>query len=445
MKRREFLKTLGAGAATAAAVSACKNLPSKPADGIEGPMEYRENPFSGDKVSLLGYGCMRWPKLDPDADELDQEAINGLVDRALEMGVNYFDTSPRYLRGLSEPATGEALARHPRESYYIATKMSNFPPETWSFEASRAMYETSFKNLRVDSIDYYLLHSLGEMDNYKARFVENGILDFLVGEKKAGRIRNLGFSYHGDNTLFDYLMELHDRGEYHWDFVQIEMNYYEWSVKKKGGDDCVHMYNELEKRGIPVVIMEPLLGGGLAKVGDGIVTRLKQKDPNASVASWACRFCGSFPGVLTVLSGMTYMEHLEDNLKTYCGFRPCSEEELAFLADTAIQISQFPTVPCTACQYCMPCPYGLDIPSIFAHYNKCVNEDHVPVSSTTENYRKARRAFLVGYDRAVDYERQASHCVGCHECEPKCPQGIKIVDELRKIDRYVEKLKQDTL
>lgn len=445
MKRRDFIKTIGAGAAAAAVSSACRNLPSKSSDTIEGEMEYRQNPATGEKVSLLGYGCMRWPKVSPDSDELDQEAINQLVDRALEMGVNYFDASPRYLRGMCEPATGNALSRHPRESYMIATKMSNFAPETWSFEASRAMFEASLRNFHTDYIDYYLLHALGTMDNYKGRFVDNGLLDWLVGQKKAGRIRNLGFSYHGSNELFDYLMELHDNGSYHWDFVQIEMNFYEWTVMKKNGDDCVHMYEELAKRNIPVVVMEPLLGGGLAKVNDGIVTRLKQKDPGASIASWAFRFCGSFPAVLTVLSGMTYMEHLEDNLRTYCGFRPCSEEELSFLADTARQISQFPTVACTACQYCMPCPYGLDIPGIFAHYNRCVNEDHVPVSSMTENYRKARRAFLVGYDRAVAYERQASHCVGCHECEGKCPQGIKIVNELRKIDRYVEKLKQDKL
>jgi len=445
MERRDFLKTFGVGAATIAAASACKSLPSKKSDSIEGEMEYRINPNSGDKVSILGYGCMRWPKLNPDSPELDQDAINELVDRALEMGVNYFDASPRYLGGLCEPATGEALSRHPRESYFVATKMSNFPPETWSFEASREMFEASLSNFHTDYIDYYLLHSIGERDNYEKRFVENGILDWLVEQKKAGRIRNLGFSYHGTNELFDYLMELHDNGSYHWDFVQIEMNYFEWTIKKKDGDDCVHLYEELAKRGIPVVIMEPLLGGGLAKVNDGILAKLKEKDPRASAASWAFRFCGTFPAVLTVLSGMTYMEHLEDNLRTYCGFRPCSEAELLFLAETARQINEFPTVPCTACQYCMPCPYGLDIPGIFTHYNKCVNEDHVPTSSMSENYRKARRAFLVGYDRTMEYERQASHCVGCHECERKCPQSIKIVSELRKIDRYVEKLKQEKL
>lgn len=150
-------------------------------------------------------------------------------------------------------------------------------------------------------------------------------------------------------------------------------------------------------------------------------------------------------GVLTVLSGMTYMEHLQDNVHTYSPLEPCTDEELALLEDTAQMILRYPSVPCTACQYCMPCPYGIDIPGIFAHYNKCINEGNVPSSSQDENYRKARRAFLIGYNRRVPRLRQASHCIGCHQCEPHCPQSIKIPDEMQRIDRFVEQLKQGTL
>ena len=191
--------------------------------------------------------------------------------------------------------------------------------------------------------------------------------------------------------------------------------------------------------------MEPLLGGRLSKVHDHVVARLKQREPERSVASWAFRFAGTFPDVLTVLSGMTYMEHLEDNLHTYYPLQPLTDEEMTFLFDTADLMMQYPTVPCNDCKYCMPCPYGIDIPSILVHYNKCVNQGNVPESAQEENYRKARRAFLVGYDRSVPRLRQADHCIGCRQCVPHCPQSIDIPAELHRIDSFVEQLKQGTL
>ena len=191
--------------------------------------------------------------------------------------------------------------------------------------------------------------------------------------------------------------------------------------------------------------MEPLLGGRLSKVHDHIVARLKQREPQRSVASWAFRFAANAPGVLTVLSGMTYMEHLLDNLRSYCPFKPLSEEEVRFLYDTADIMMQYPTVPCNDCKYCMPCPYGIDIPAVLTHYNKCVNQGNVPESRQAENYRQARRAFLVGYDRSVPKLRQADHCIGCNTCVSHCPQGIDIPAELGRIDRFVEQLKQNAL
>ena len=191
--------------------------------------------------------------------------------------------------------------------------------------------------------------------------------------------------------------------------------------------------------------MEPLLGGRLSKVHDHIVARLKQQEPERSIASWAFRFAGSFPGVLTVLSGMTYMEHLQDNLRTYTPLQPLTEEETQFLYKTADLMMQYPTIPCNDCKYCMPCPYGIDIPSILLHYNKCVNEGNVPENIQAENYRNARRAFLIGYDRSVPKLRQANHCIGCNQCSVHCPQTINIPQELNRIDGYVEKLKQGIL
>lgn len=383
-------------------------------------------------------------------DEIDQETVNRLVDYALEHGVNYFDTSPAYCKGRSERATGIALSRHPRDSYFIATKLSNFAKSTWSREKSIEMYRNSLKELQTDHIDYMLLHAIGMgadgPQEFRSRYIDNGILDFLMGEREAGRIRNLGFSYHGDVRVFDDMLAQHDK--YKWDFVQIQMNYLDWAHAKEinpSNTDAEYLYGELEKMGIPAVIMEPLLGGRLANVPDNIVARLKQREPERSVASWAFRYAGTMPNVLTVLSGMTYMEHLQDNLRSYCPLLPLTDEEMKFLYSTANLIVKFPTVPCNDCKYCMPCPYGLDIPGILLHYNKCVNEGNTPESSQDENYKEARRAFLVGYDRSVPKLRQASHCIGCGACAPHCPQGINIPNALARIDKYVENLKQDKL
>ncbi len=188
--------------------------------------------------------------------------------------------------------------------------------------------------------------------------------------------------------------------------------------------------------------MEPLLGGRLSNVPGNIAMRLKQREPELSIASWAFRFAGSLPGVQTVLSGMTRMEHLQDNLRTYSPLRPLTEDDFGFLQETATRMMQFDTIPCNDCKYCMPCPYGLDIPAILLHYNKCLNEGSIPESTQDENYRKARRAFLVGYDRSVPKLRQANHCIGCNQCSVHCPQRINIPGELHRIDAYVERLKQ---
>lgn len=460
ISRREFLKTIGVtGAVTAGLVSCSDNsgnrIPSADTGDISADrMTYRTNPKTKEKVSLLGFGMMRLPSLSGRSaregdEEIDQEMVNSLVDYAIAHGVNYFDTSPAYCRGKSEHATGLALSRYDRKKYFIATKLSNFAPETWSYDASVAMYRNSMKELKVDCIDYLLLHGVGMgggMEEYEQRYVKNGVLDFLLKEREAGRIRNLGFSYHGDVKVFDYLLSQHD--EYHWDFVQIQLNYLDWKYAKQinpRNTDAEYLYNELHKRNIPSVIMEPLLGGRLSNVPDNIVARLKQREPEKSVASWAFRFAGNFPDVLTVLSGMTRMEHLKDNLNSYAPLKALTQDDFKFLQETATQMMQFDTIPCNDCKYCMPCPYGIDIPAILLHYNKCLNEGNIPETSQDETYRKARRVFLIGYDRKVPKLRQASHCIGCGQCSPHCPQRIDIPKELQRIDNFAEQLKRGTL
>ena len=449
MDRRDFLKIVGISTvAGTASLYGCKpRTEAGAASGELGPiptdkMTYRSFPSLGDdKISILGYGCMRWPTMPNPKGEgeiIDQEAVNELVDYAIAHGVNYFDTAPVYVQGWSEKSTGIALKRHPRESIYIATKLSNFSNPTR--ENSMAMYHRSFEELQVDYIDYYLLHSLGGggMAGFRQRYVDNGMMDFLLEERKAGRIRKLGFSFHGSQEVFDELLALHE--QYHWDFVQIQLNYVDWD-----GSNAKGLYESLERYNIPGIIMEPLLGGRLSKVPDHIVGRLKQRSPESSVASWAFRFAGTPELILTVLSGMTYMEHLQDNIRTYSPLKPLTEEEKEFLYETGRLLKQYPTIPCNDCKYCMPCPYGIDIPAILLHYNKCVNEGNIPEDQQDENYRKARRAFLVGYDRSVPKLRQANHCIGCDQCSKHCPQRINIPRQLHRIDRFVEDLKKNVL
>lgn len=448
--RRDFIKILGIAGAATAGLASCDGEnaeENKKSSGINGTMTYRSFPSLGsDKVSILGYGCMRWPTVpspDGKGDMIDQEAVNRLVDYAIEHGVNYFDTSPVYVQGWSEKSTGIALKRHPRDKYYVATKLSNF--SNWSRENSINMYKQSFKELQVDYIDFYLLHSIGNggINMFKDRYVNNGMIDYLMKEREAGRIRRLGFSFHGSVDVFDEVLAMHDK--VHWDFVQIQMNYVDWRHAKGNNVNAEYLYGELEKRNIPAVIMEPLLGGRLSNVPQHVMERLKSREPENSVASWAFRFAGSPKMVLTVLSGMTYMEHLQDNLRTYSPLVELDDDEKEFLEETARLMIQYPTIPCNDCKYCMPCPYGIDIPAILVHYNKCVNEGNVPENTESANYKEARRAFLVGYDRSVPRLRQASHCIGCNQCSPHCPQNINIPRELHRIDEFVEKLKQDTL
>ena len=447
MKRRDFIKISGA----AALAAACGPKGTQSGTGLpDGPEEmvYRTNPNNGDRVSLIGFGCMRWPMV-RNADgksEINQEAVNEMVDYAIEHGINYFDTSPAYLQGQSEKAAGIALSRHPREKYYIATKLSNFSDQTP--EASIRMYQDSFEQLKTDYFDYYLLHAIGSggVAVFRQRYVDNGMMEFLQKEREAGRIRNLGFSFHGSPSEFDSLIGLHDSGEYHFDFVQIEMNYVDWThADGVRNANAKYLYEELDKRGIPIVIMEPLLGGRLANVPESIAHQMKQREPDMSIASWAFRFCGSHERILCTLSGMTSMDPLLDNVKTFTHFRPLTEEELVFMEEMATQMMEYPMINCTDCKYCMPCPWGIDIPGTFQHYNRCITEGTYAQSQEQKNYRKLKQAYLVSYDRAVATVRQADHCIGCGECLSHCPQSIAIPAQLDRIAKYIENLKQDTL
>ena len=410
----------------------------------------------GEKVSLLGYGAMRLPTKDgkhangwaagSSQAAIDQEAVNAHVDYALEHGLNYFDTSPVYCRGESERVMGIALSRHPREKYFVATKLSNFNERFWPLEKSREMFETSLRSLRTDYIDFYLLHAIGNggFSTFSKRYIENGALDWLVEQRAAGRIRNLGFSYHGDARAFEWCIEHHDK--YKWDFCQIQMNYVDWRHAKEVNDrnlNAEYLYGTLAERDIPAVIMEPLLGGRLAKFNYAVASKLKGMDPDASMASWAFRFCGTYPKVLTILSGMTYMQHLEANVATLSPLKPLDRKQLDTLEVAAQLMLQNKTIPCNLCQYCMPCPYGIDIPGVFDCWNTACTEDRLPDDASSAAYAANRRRFLADYDRAMPDLRQAEHCIGCGRCVSHCPQRIDIPARMAEIDAQVAEWRKE--
>ena len=440
ISRRQFLRRLGFGSALMA-MSPLSTFAETPrpfsAPDPNSKMTYRVQNGSGEAISLLGFGMMRLPR--------EQEDVDRLVDYAIAHGVNYFDTAPMYGGGRNEEVTGLTLSRYPRDKYYIATKLSNQNQALWSFEKSKEMYENSFRKLRVDYIDYYLLHSIGGggVENLKGRFLDNGMLDFLLKEREAGRIRHLGFSYHGNVAAFDYLLDHND--EYHWDFVQIQMNYLDWRHAgrrgRRGGDaDAEYLYGRLEKLGIQCVIMEPIRGGGLANVNEEIKAQLASVHPDDSPARWAFRWVGSRPNVLTALSGMNRMEHLEENVQTFSPLQPCSPAEDELLARIADQMAGFPTIGCTTCGYCMPCPYGVDIPGNFAFYNDAVTKGILPLpESTSPDFAERQRAYTEAYRQAIPELKRATACQDCGECLSKCPQQIRIPNQMTRLVELTRK------
>lgn len=458
MSRREMLKYLGIG--TAAAAAGAYGLRRAVSDGKDeystagimpeviptDRMTYRTDPHTGKKVSLLGYGLMRLPVKEganPNSDEVDQDMVNKLVDYAIAHGINYFDTAHPYHKGMSQIAIGKALKKYPRDKFFLATKMPT--PHMPTLEQAKEIFEKQLRDCQVEYFDYYLLHNLQTVEVYQEIYERRGILDYLLEQKRKGRIHNLGFSFHGTRSLMEYLLNLDQQ----WDFVQIQCNYHDWDrgaelpawMQQSERVPAWWMYERLTEKQIPITVMEPLLGGRLTRLSRSAIAILKQAEPERSVASWAFRFVGSLPNILCVLSGMTYMENLQENICTFSPLQPLSKEEHKILDEALDVFLGNRTVPCTGCQYCTPCPYGVDIPAVFAHYNKCVNEEQMPKDRMDEDYKRERRKFLIGYDRSVPELQQANRCIQCGQCVSKCPQWINIPKELEQIDRFVERLK----
>ena len=362
---------------------------------------------------------------------------------AIAHGVNYFDTAPAY--GESEVVTGNALSRHPRESYMIATKMSNFafgPGNSPTLDGAKEMFERSLKNLQVDYVDFLLCHAVSSYSELESRFLNNGVLDYLKEQKAAGRIKPLGFSFHGNNAALPKILDASE-----WDFVQIQLNYVDW--KEIDGDSgptesekaaSETLYNILVERGIPVLVMEPVKGGALANVSDALKARMAERHPGLSPAGNALTFVGSLPGVMVTLSGMSNMDQLKENVALFTDFKPFDQTEMDYMQTIADLYKSNVHVPCTACSYCMPCPNGVDIPGNFKVFNTASDELRIPdPAHPGKEFKQNRKVFLKAFKDLGTGSADA--CIDCNACLPKCPQHIRIPDQLHMISNLVAKLK----
>lgn len=373
-------------------------------------IDRRMIPALGKEISRLGYGGMRFPK---NGDEVDMDAAVQLLRKAYEMGINYFDTAMVYHKGESEKIFGKAFEPYPRDSYLIADKMS-----IWlcsDEEDMKARFYNQLKTLKTEYIDFYLVHSLNR--NHYKKVKDLHCVEFLQQMKQEGKIKHLGFSFHDTYQVFTQILN-----DYTWDFVQIQLNYLDWH--NQGAEQ---LYRELERRNLPVMVMEPVRGGYLATIDSERAKPFLELEPQRSIASWAIRWVESLPQVAVVLSGMSDLQQLEDNVATMTHFEPMNEQELAAIDRVVEEIRKVNEIPCTGCQYCMDCPMGVDIPEIFSIY------------SQYKIFGK-EKAFVQDYEEVVEHGNGAEHCVRCMACTTKCPQMIAIPDKLEMIAKlYAQK------
>ncbi len=375
-------------------------------------MVYRD--FQGMRLSALGMGAMRLPTVNGNDAEIDSVATEKMVACAMEHGVNYYDTAWGYHNGNSETVMGKALAKYPRDSFYLATKFPGY--DLSNMPKVKEIFEKQLEKCGVDYFDFYLFHNVCEM-NIDAYLDEKyGIYAYLVEQKKNGRIKHLGFSAHGSYDVMKRFLEAYGKDM---EFCQIQLNYLDWSFQ-----DAKSKVELLTSYHIPVWVMEPLRGGKLAKLAEKEETVLKDLRPEEGIPAWAFRFLQSIPGVVVTLSGMSDLEQLKENIRTFETEKPLSKEEMDTLFSIADGMLNG-TLPCTACRYCTShCPQGLNIPMLLNLYNE---------HSFTGGGFLAPMALM-----AVPQEKQPSACVGCRSCEKVCPQQIKISEAM---SNFSEKLK----
>jgi predicted aldo/keto reductase-like oxidoreductase len=409
-------------------------------------LTYRINPRNGDTISVLGFGCMRLPMQEsaplPMGPEVDEAKAIALLDYAYQNGVNYFDTAWPYHQGVSETVVGKALKKYPRESFKLTDKIPGFlnPDKSKASE----IFNEQLRRCQVEYFDYYLCHSLLNKDQFIDIYERGGVLDFLFQQKEKGRIRNLGWSFHGDMETLDHLLGC----GVDWDVAQLQLNYHDvlkgyithHSVKqlltREPAQPAIALERLVERK-IPVIVMEPLLGGRLGNLTKKAASILQKANPTASVASWAFRFVAGLSNILTVLSGMNLLEHLQDNMKAYAPYQPLTKDELAALNAALDVFASEEYIPCTGCGYCVPCPADINIPWVFKLYNRTVGDEYVPPK---ERAKDSKIVFDAKYEAELKDLVQADNCLMGGECMNHCPQGITVPDRMTQISKYAERL-----
>ncbi len=373
-------------------------------------MEKRTMNKIGIETSLLGFGCMRFPTL---ADgSINEPEAERMIDKAIAAGVNYIDTAYPYHGGMSEVVVGKVLKKYPRDSFYLATKLP-----CWNIsvleDVDRLLNEQLGK-LQTEYVDFYMMHAMNW--NLFDKMAKLGVVDRLKELKAEGKIRNFGFSFHDSYEAFEKIITYTD-----WDFCQIQINY----MDTKDGPG-MRGYELAEKMNVPLIVMEPIKGGSLAAFADDITSMFRKMNPDASTASWALRWVGTLPNVKVILSGMTTMEQVDDNLKTFNNFAPLTEAEKKSIEEIVTLINSRVQNGCTGCRYCMPCPFGVDIPGCFSAWN---------TYHMYQNYNVVRW----NWENNMGEAKQAKNCKQCGKCEAACPQHIAIREDLKKVQADLDK------
>lgn len=363
----------------------------------------------GIEPSLLGFGCMRFP-LDEDG-KINEKEAEKMIDKAIESGVTYIDTAFPYHNGDSEPFVGKVLKKYKREDFFLATKLPIW--NVSSKEEAKKVFEDQLKRLDVEYVDFYLLHAL-DADKWR-KVLEYDLIGMCEEFREEGKIRNIGFSFHDEYPVFKEILEYHD-----WDFCQLQLNYMDMDIQAgmKG-------YLLAEKYNIPIIVMEPIKGGSLANLPEDIENKFKAYNPDLSISSWALRYVASLPNVKVALSGMSTYGQVLDNLATFKNFEYLKAEEVALIQDVRDTLKARTQNGCTGCAYCMPCPFGVDIPNNFKYWNNAFVYD-------SHDQFKAKLEKMVS-------EAKAENCKQCGACEKMCPQQLPIREDLKRVCEYMKK------
>ncbi len=375
-------------------------------------MVYRD--FQDIKLSGLGLGMMRLPVVDGNDAVVDEKAAEEMVDYAYNHGINYFDTAWGYHNGQSELVAGKCLSKYPRDTYYLATKFPGY--DNSNFGKTEEIFEKQLEKCQTEYFDFYLFHNVyeGNIDNYLDEQYQT--YEYLMEQKRNGRIKHLGFSAHGSREVIERFLKAYGKDM---EFCQLQLNYMDWHFQK-----CDEKVELLKSYGIPVWVMEPLRGGRLAKASDSMTALMNEMRPDETIPAWAFRFLQTIPEVTMVLSGMSNMEQLQQNIGTYKEDRPLTEEEMKKLIAQIDMESKQAGLPCTACHYCTShCPKQLEIPEIIALFNE---------------HKVTGGGFIAPMAVAsMPEEKRPSACIGCRSCEKVCPQQIKISEAMKEFSGMI--------